>query len=125
MSRFNAYMNSGFAGCRLLAYTRDECRHRDVRLYQVPGYEDVVGVADGTDSWIAPVSANIMSVNVRRLLDDLQAGIPLPKPEPLAAPRRTLVLTPSEAAEGAPVRRRPLTQTPATEQGVRRRAIST
>src|SRR3954463_522104 len=57
--RFNHYLNAHFqqGECRLIAHARDECRQRDVRLYAIPGFWDVVGVTDGTDAWIAPAAA--------------------------------------------------------------------
>jgi len=82
MANWKHYINSGFAGCRLLAYARDYCRDRDVRIYQIPGQVDAVGISDGVDAWIAPVRADVFSVNVARLFDDMQAGRELPKPVP-------------------------------------------
>jgi hypothetical protein len=57
--RFNHYLNAHFqqGECRLIAHARDDCRQRDVRLYAIPGFWDVVGVTDGTDAWIAPAAA--------------------------------------------------------------------
>lgn len=74
MSRFNRFMESHFAGCRLLANTTDNCRGRQVRVYALPGEFAVVGVCDGVDAWLAPVVADPFSVNVSRLLDRLRAG---------------------------------------------------
>lgn len=97
-------INTGFAGCLLLAHARDNCRNRDVRLYLLPEGDDCVGVADGTDAWIAPVSAAVFSVNVERLIADIRAGKGLPAPR-RPTPRRSL---PDEvvAAAGAEVIRR-------------------
>lgn len=75
-------INTGFASCTLLAYARDHCRERDVRLYLLPETDSCVGVADGTDAWIAPVSASVFSVNVERIIADFRAGKGLPKPVP-------------------------------------------
>ncbi|MNL05075.1 hypothetical protein D3C87_1256560 [compost metagenome] len=125
MANFKTYINSGFSSCMLLAYARDECRSRDVRLYLIPGHDDVVGVTDGVDAWIAPAVASIMSVNVRRIIDDLRAGKGVPKPEPLAAPRRTLLNMAANAEDGEPVvRRRTIAEDPKPQnQGVPRRAL--
>lgn len=92
MADWKRYINSGFTGCLLLAYARDHVRIRDVRIWKIPGEVDDVGISDGTDAWIAPVSADCFSVNVKRLLDDLAAGKPLAKPVPLVANgRRRLI----------------------------------
>lgn len=88
MANWKTYMNSDFAGCRLLAYAHDLCRNRDVRLYLIPGEWDAVGVTDGVDRWIAPAVRDIMSVDIPDLLKRLQAGETLPKPEPFTLPRR-------------------------------------
>jgi hypothetical protein len=82
MSDFKRHMNSGYAGCRLLAYARDNHRNRDVKIFQIPHEWEAVGVSDGVDSWIAPVIADPFSVNIKRLMADLQAGKPLPTPVP-------------------------------------------
>lgn len=82
--KFNAFMLSHFktAGCRLIARAHDECRNRDVTLYALPGYWDVVGVSDGTDAWIAPASAGLFfktaTGDCADLLRRLRAGDPLP-----------------------------------------------
>lgn len=94
--RFNQYMNAHFAGCRLLARARDECRNRDVSLFQVPGHWDVVGVTDGTDSWIAPTSAGpffkTATGDVADIMRRLQAGEELPPPPDAPRKRARLVL---------------------------------
>lgn len=78
MNRFNHYMNSHFSGCRLLARAHDDCRNRRVTIHQVPGHWDVVGVSDGTDSWIAPVTAGAFfrtaTGDVADIMRRLQAG---------------------------------------------------
>lgn len=117
MANYKTYINSHFSACRLIAYARDNCRDRDVRLYLLPGHDDVVGVSDGVDAWIAPAVADIMSVNVRRLVDDIRAGRPVPKPEPPSALKRRRLL---EAEEQVVVLRRAIAEQP---QGVQRRAL--
>lgn len=102
MSRFNNYMNSHFAACTLLAEARDNCRNRDVRVYAVPGYTDCVGVTDGTDSWIAPVSASIFSVNIERQMQDMNAGCLKVVRRAQATGRRALL------DEGPPIAPRPV-----------------
>ena len=88
MSRFNRFMEAHFAGCRLLAKARDNCRNRDVSIYQVPGEFETVGVSDGTDCWMAPVAADPFSVSVKRILDDLREG---KSPAPVISTKRTRV----------------------------------
>lgn len=72
--RFNKFMQSHFAGCRLLAHARDTCRNRQVKVYALPGEFDVVGVSDGVDAWMAPVVADPFTVNVGRLLQQIREG---------------------------------------------------
>lgn len=74
MSKFNTYFNNDFAGCRLLAKAYDHCRDRNVNIYLVPGFDDCVGVSDGTDKWIAPVIADPFSVNVAQIIADIRDG---------------------------------------------------
>lgn len=84
MNRFNEFMNSHFqySGCRLIANAYDTCRNRKVKIYAMPGYFDVVGVTDGTDSWVAPASAGLFfgtaSGDCADLMRRLKAGQPLP-----------------------------------------------
>lgn len=124
MADWKHYMNSGYAGCQLLAYARDHVRMRDVRIYKIPGEFDDVGITDGTDTWIAPVKADVFSVNVKRLMDDIAAGKQIPKPEPLVQSRRRQLLV-EEPPQDAPKRsRRALLDqpepTPSFTQGARR-----
>lgn len=73
---YKHHMNNHWAGCRLLAQTRDHCRNRDVKLFLVPGQFDVVGVSDGTDAWVAPSHVpSIFGVDVKPLLDQIRAGV--------------------------------------------------
>jgi hypothetical protein len=74
MGKYNSYMNHQFGSCRLLATAHDEHRDRPVRLYMLPGIFDIVGITDGTDSWLAPVIADPLSVGVARLLEDIREG---------------------------------------------------
>lgn len=82
MSRYNNYFANDFGSCRLLAYAFDHCRNRQVRIFLMPGEIECVGISDGTDKWIAPVSDTLFSVNIKNMLRDLQDGIPLPHPVP-------------------------------------------
>lgn len=74
MANWKVYMNNHFGSCTVLAHARDHCRERDVKICLIPGEADAVGITDGTDAWIAPVSADCFSVNVQRLMEDLRAG---------------------------------------------------
>lgn len=94
----------------------------------MPGYLDVVGVTDGVDSWIAPVVAEIFSINIQRLLQDLAAGsqIKLPVLAPglsEQAPEkraRRVLLAPTEG-EGQGRGRKPLLVDPGQPQTLPRR----
>lgn len=74
---YKFWMNCHFDNCLHLASTRDPYRDRDVRIYALPGEFDVVGVSDGTDAWIAPVSANPFigqGVNIKAILGSVRDG---------------------------------------------------
>lgn len=71
---YKHHLTNHWAGCRLLAETRDHCRNRPVKLYAIPGEFEHVGVTDGTDSWVAPAVAQVFGVDVRNLLGKLRAG---------------------------------------------------
>lgn len=75
---YKQFINSNFAGCRLLAETRDIHRNRDVRVYMLPTDRDHVGVSDGVDCWIAPVVADPFQVDVRKLIADIDCGVERP-----------------------------------------------
>lgn len=72
--KYNRYFESQFAGCLLLAKAFDPHRNREVELRMLPGEFEVVGVSDGTDCWIAPVSGDPFSVSVKRILDGIREG---------------------------------------------------
>lgn len=91
MANYKYYFGNGFAGCKLLAHTRDVYRERDVRVFMIPGEFDVVGVTDGTDCWIAPVAADPFRVNVADLIRRVRAGEPITVSEPPKRPRRALI----------------------------------
>lgn len=91
--RFNKLLGSHFAGCLVLARARDVYRNRDVTVHMIPGDFSIVGVSDGVEAWIAPVVVNPFSVNVKKLLEDVQAGKPLTAPEPLLRRRPPPVAT--------------------------------
>lgn len=116
MNRFNRYFANHFSGCQHLASTHDQNRNRNVKIYRVPGIADFVGITDGTDCWMAPVSHSLFRVDIKRLLDDMQAGhkrllpiVSYPDQAPLKKARRQLDLEtgtqPMNAATGEPRRR--------------------
>lgn len=101
-------LRSGFVGCHVIAHARDEHRDRDVRIFYYPGDFDFVGVHDGTDTWIAPVSADPFSVNLIRVMQELRSGKPLHE---IKVQRKRVPLVVAEApapAEPAPRPRIPL-----------------
>lgn len=112
MPNFNHYMNSGFAGCKLLAHAHDNHRNREVRIYMIPGEVECVGVTDTVDRWIAPVAAEPFSLPLGQVLKDLFDGkkLDLPIMAGQKRPRKRLLEpgdgdTPTEPDE--PLRRRP------------------
>lgn len=98
MANYKHYFNNNFAGCRHLAYAQDMHRNREVRVYQIPGEIECVGVTDGVDKWIAPVIANPFSLNIGELIKRLASGeqikLPVGTPPgqaPVKSSRRALV----------------------------------
>lgn len=95
MSRFNSHFRNSFGTCRLIAKAWDHCRNRDVNIYQIPGEHDVVGIHDGTDSWVAPIRDEIFSVPIAKLVSDLHNGIQIKLPvvcgQPIKTARRRLI----------------------------------
>ena len=117
MANFAHYFNSRFAGCRVLAHAYDQCRERDVTLYQIPGQVECVGVSDTVDRWIAPVAPNLFNVDIMQLFRDMNAGNPVtlplrgPRPGQASKTGRRALLAESDALpspeEPEPIRRRP------------------
>ena len=113
MSRFNAYFANHFAACRLLATGYDQHRLRHVKAYLVPGYQDEIGMTDGTDCWIAPVTSGFSifkDVDLRKLVNSVFAGENPPVAQ-AAGPRRRVTLD-DEPAQAAPRRRRVIEEEP-------------
>ena len=73
MSRYNHHLMNHFGACRLLKSAHDPHRDRPVKIYAIPGEFDVVGITDGTDAWIGPVSTGFLE-DVRKMLQRIQAG---------------------------------------------------
>ena len=124
---FKHYMTSHYAGCRLVARGFDPHRERDVRMYQIPGTMEVLGVDDGTDRWIAPLTSPFLAVVLKALRDEA-SGEPQTWPivlgqRPGAVGRRKL-LDEAPATPAPPRARKQLVDEPAVLQApVRRRAL--
>jgi hypothetical protein len=71
---YNNYFASNFARCRLLATARDPHRDRAVQLFQIPGEPEFVGVFDGVDKWISPISIDPFSAGVARIIAKLESA---------------------------------------------------
>ncbi len=110
-------MISQFSSCKLLAVSRDLNRGRDVRIYHIPGCFTEVGIADGTDSWIAPAAASCFDAPIQKLLDEIRLTGKLPVapyvarkaavPEPPRRERkRAIIGLPAIVAEALPDRPR-------------------
>lgn len=76
MSRYNRYFLNHFSDCRLIVEGFDEHRQRKVQVRLIPGEFDVVGISDGVDAWVAPVTVapSYLFDKVRRIIHDLMAG---------------------------------------------------
>lgn len=77
ISSFKYWINNRFEGCVHIATTHDPYRNRDVKVYAMPGDFELVGISDGVDCWVAPVSANPFirfGVDVKKLLGLLREG---------------------------------------------------
>lgn len=113
MSIFNHYMNNHFGSCRLLVTGYDLCRNRDVKAYVIPGRADCIGLTDGTDAWIAPLTAGssiFHGVDLRKLVGSLFAGenpAIMHAPRPKGARRAPIVLEPGETRVSQPANNEP------------------
>src|SRR5487761_2681130 len=104
-------MISQFSSCKLLAVSRDLNRDRDVRIYHIPGCFTEVGIADGTDSWIAPAAASCFDAPIQKLLEEIRLTGRLPvtpfiarkaaPPEPQRRERRRVIIEPPSPTQGA------------------------
>lgn len=92
---FNEMMQTHFRACVLLAESSDPHRGRAVKLYEIPGRDDVVGVSDGVDAWVAAVATNPFSCDVARALQRLRSGdVPRRQRVTLTTPAPLLKLRP-------------------------------
>lgn len=124
---FKHYMTTNYAGCRLVAVGYDPHRNRDVRMFQIPGTMEVLGVDDGTDRWIAPLESPFLE-RVLKALRGEAAGDTQTWPiqlgqRPNATGRRKL-LDDAPATQPPPRVRKQLVDEPAVPQTpIRRRAL--
>lgn len=89
--RFNHEMNTHFRDCTLIAEAYDSHRDRHVTLHILPGNEDCVGVTDGTDAWLCPISVDAFGINIAKARSDVRDGKdPIRRQKPAA--RRKLLL---------------------------------
>lgn len=72
MTQYNLLLNTHFRGRPLLGQMPDVNRGRILKAYYI-GEDDVVGVSDGVESWISPLTA-CHDLNLPRLLEDYKAG---------------------------------------------------
>lgn len=123
---FAHYFNNRFAACRLIAETFDQHRDRDVKIYQIPGQVDCVGVSDGIDRWIAPVAPELFQVNIHQLMRDLSDGkdikLPVRAGRPVKTSRRAL-LADSDAV-APPMEEEAVLRRPSKSQSTRRKLLS-
>lgn len=113
------HFNNFFQHCRLLAETFDVHRHRDVKVYMIPGELAVVGVTDGVDCWAAPTVINPFSCDVPDLLRRILAGENVPVMR--VGPTGRMVPTKPEIQELPKTRRR---LAPEQQPAPRRRVLS-
>ena len=114
------HFNNFFQHCRLLAETFDVHRHRNVKVYMIPGELSVVGVTDGVDCWAAPTVINPFSCDVPDLLRRILAGENVPVMR--AGPTGRMVPSKPEAQELPKTRRR---LEPEQQPASRQRVLST
>lgn len=71
--KYNRHFQDHFRSCQLLKTGHDPHRNRRVEIRFIPGEYEVVGITDGTDAWVAPVSTGFLE-DVRKLLERIRAG---------------------------------------------------
>lgn len=59
MNRFNSLINTHFKSCQLIHTEQDENRNRLMNFFVIQDHKDLVGISDGVDSWIAPLTEKI------------------------------------------------------------------
>lgn len=102
MNRYKQHLADHFRSCMLLAKAYDPHRERQVQIKAIPGMFDVVGVTDGVDAWVAPALPSLFSVNVQRILHDLQNGkMPSVNHSTASRPRTRVLAAPMKEPEQA------------------------
>lgn len=93
MSEYNGLMNTHFKSCQKLAEVHDPHRDRMMAAFFI-GREDLVGISDGVDSWLAHPDS-LIHLKVKEPLARALAG-QLPMNFQEAPPRRRAVLDSSK-----------------------------
>lgn len=71
--RWNHHLNNHFGSCRLLGKGYDPYRKRDIEVRALPGEFELVGITDGTDSFVTGVNTPFLAP-YKRLLDEIRQG---------------------------------------------------
>lgn len=72
---WNYHLNHHFGSCRLLATGYDPHMKSEVRYYLLPGDFDNIGVTDGTNSHVVPITTISPSINrLQGLIDEVRQG---------------------------------------------------
>ncbi len=131
MANYKHYMGNGFRACRLVALGYDPHRNRDVRMFKIPGEPEVLGVTDGVDTWIAPLTSPFLEPVAKAIRSEVAgdaASFPIilgrrPDASPRAPRRALLTEDPPPAPKVA--RRALLVDSDAPQPPVRRRVTLT
>jgi len=67
VNRFNDFMASHFKGHTCVYEMQDPHRSRTLRVFNV-GSDEVCGLTDGTDAWMAPLNSSLNGQSFRTLL---------------------------------------------------------
>lgn len=97
MNRFNAYFVNHFSNCTTLVEGYDPHRDRKVLIKIIPGDFSIVGVTDGVDAWVAPLSVAPSELFdlVRKAMEEYLKTSKVPAASSLSR-RRPLTLPPPE-----------------------------
>lgn len=74
MAGYKNHIGSKFGSCRLVAHAHDPHRNRPVKLYHIPGDFECVGIDDGTDCFVSPISIDPFASGIARIFADIRAG---------------------------------------------------
>lgn len=72
---FKRLLSSKFKGCTLLAETIDQGRKRPVKIYLIDTRQDVVGINDSVDCWIATPTVSFPALKLPNLIKNAIANI--------------------------------------------------